>query len=288
MANRLDPQAGQGGGRAVAAPTAGTAKRFLEGTHRIRPPRETWESLQPVLPLAGITRVADVTGLDCIGLPVYQAVRPASLNLSVSQGKGASPDAARVSAAMEALELWHAEDLGHLPQVTLSFREARHVNPIPLGSLRWSPTLVCPGGLRVAWVHARSLRNGEGDRQGWLPRAMLELDFRLGPEAAPSPFRQTSNGLASGNCREEALLHAVCELVERHAMALAQREPRRRVPLIEESVDAPWCRELIGRIREAGMRLAMRDITCEIGLPTFVADLAAPDLPRVWRGSGCH
>jgi ribosomal protein S12 methylthiotransferase accessory factor len=71
-------------------------------------------------------------------------------------------------------------------------------------------------------------------------------------------------------------------------MSIAQRDPRQRVAVIEESVDAPWCRELIGRIREAGMRLAMRDITGELGLPAFIVDLAASDLPRVWRGSGCH
>lgn len=262
-----------------------TAKRFFEGTHRIRPPRETWEALRPLLPRAGITRVGDVTALDRIGLPVYQAVRPASLNLSVSQGKGASPDAARASAAMEALELWHAEDLGHLPQATLSFREARYANPIPLESLRWSPSLPPQAGLRLPWVRARSLSR---ERQGWLPRAMLELDFRLGPEVVPAPFRLNSNGLASGNCREEALLHALCELVERHSLALAEKERGRRGAVIEESVEDPWCRELIGRIRAAGMKLAIRDITCELGLPAFRVDLAAPDLPRPSGGAGCH
>lgn len=286
MAHRGDPQAGQEGDRSIAgAGSETTAKRFHEGTHRIRPPAETWEAVQPLLPRAGITRVADVTGLDRVGLPVFQAVRPASLNLSVSQGKGASPDAARVSAVMEALELWHAEDLGHLPQAVMSFREARYANPIPLDALRWSTTLPVPGGLQVPWVRAQSLST---DQQAWLPRRMLEIDFGVGPEAPPPLFDATSNGLASGNCREEALLHALCELVERHGLWLAHQEPQRRVPVIEESVEAPWCRELIGRIRGAGMKLVIRDLTWELGLPVFLVDLAAPDLPRVWRGSGCH
>jgi ribosomal protein S12 methylthiotransferase accessory factor YcaO len=42
----------------------------------------------------GITRVADVTGLDCIELPVFMAVRPHSRGVSVAQGKGATRDAA--------------------------------------------------------------------------------------------------------------------------------------------------------------------------------------------------
>jgi ribosomal protein S12 methylthiotransferase accessory factor len=117
---------------------------------------------------------------------------------------------------------------------------------------------------------------------------MLELDFQQGPEIAPVPFWRTSNGLASGNCREEALLHALCELVERHSFAVAEGEPERRVPVLEDSVDAPGCRELIGRIRAAGMKLAIRDMTCELGLPAFLVDIVAPDFPQAWRGMGCH
>ncbi|HVR99467.1 MAG TPA: YcaO-like family protein, partial [Thermoanaerobaculia bacterium] len=74
----------------------------------------------------------------------------------------------------------------------------------------------------------------------------------------------------------------------RHGLWLAEREPRRQVPVIEASVEAPWCRELIGRVRSAGMKMVIRDLTWELGLPVFLVDLAAPDLCWVWRGSGCH
>ena len=46
----------------------------------------------------GITRLADVTGLDNIGIPVFQAIRPNARSLSVSQGKGVSLEAAQASA----------------------------------------------------------------------------------------------------------------------------------------------------------------------------------------------
>jgi Cytidylate kinase/YcaO cyclodehydratase, ATP-ad Mg2+-binding len=132
-----------------------TAKSFRAGTHRVRSPAETWEWLRELLPRAGITRVADVTALDRIGIPVWQAVRPASRNLSVSQGKGATPEAARVSAAMEAVELWHAEDLGHLPAVVMSPREMRYDNAIPLAALRWKPRLPEVSAVPMPWVRAR-------------------------------------------------------------------------------------------------------------------------------------
>ena len=54
---------------------------------------------------AGVTRLADLTGLDVLGLPVWQAVRPWSLTVSVSQGKSFDPAIARIAAAMEAIEV---------------------------------------------------------------------------------------------------------------------------------------------------------------------------------------
>ena len=84
-------------------------KGWRLGSHRAVPPAETVARLRPLLPLMGITRLADVTGLDRIGVPVFQAIRPLSRSVSVSQGKGLSPDAARASALMEAVETWHAE-----------------------------------------------------------------------------------------------------------------------------------------------------------------------------------
>lgn len=81
------------------------------GTHRIISPERTWQVVQPLLQPAGITRVADLTWLDDLGIPTVQAVRPASLTLSVSQGKATTYRAAQVSAVMESLENWHVENL---------------------------------------------------------------------------------------------------------------------------------------------------------------------------------
>ena len=55
--------------------------------------------LLPLLPAMGITRVADLTGLDRIGLPVAAAFRPNSRSLAVHQGRGYSRAAAKVSAS---------------------------------------------------------------------------------------------------------------------------------------------------------------------------------------------
>lgn len=84
-------------------------KVCFDGTHRARLPEDTLRGLEPILDQVGITRIADVTWLDEIGIPVYQAIRPDSWSLCVSQGKGLTGDLAKVSAVMESIELWHAE-----------------------------------------------------------------------------------------------------------------------------------------------------------------------------------
>ena len=65
--------------------------------------------LRPHFGLFGITRLADVTGLDHLGIPVAVCCRPNGRALSVSQGKGRTRAQAFASALMESIETWHAE-----------------------------------------------------------------------------------------------------------------------------------------------------------------------------------
>ncbi len=102
--------------------SAQASKGHTSGTHRLMAPRETMERLRPLLPRMGITRLANVTGLDQIGIPVVMACRPNSRSLAVSQGKGMDLDAAKVSAAMESIENYHAERIA-LPLQLATYRE---------------------------------------------------------------------------------------------------------------------------------------------------------------------
>src|SRR4051812_31442956 len=89
--------------------TYAAAKHYVRGTHRVRPPHETVAEYRALMPRLGITRLANVTGLDTIGIPVYVAIRPNARCLATSQGKGLDHDAAKASALMESIETWHAE-----------------------------------------------------------------------------------------------------------------------------------------------------------------------------------
>ena len=84
-------------------------KGYRLGTHRLIDPQATLEHIRPRLPEMGITRIANVTGLDRIGLPVVMVTRPNSRSLAGAQGKGLDLDSAMASGVMESVESYHAE-----------------------------------------------------------------------------------------------------------------------------------------------------------------------------------
>ncbi|MGZ5563350.1 MAG: YcaO-related McrA-glycine thioamidation protein, partial [Halobacteriota archaeon] len=66
------------------------SKTYCIDTHRVMPPAETLKRVQSAVPDIGVTRIADITGLDRIGLPVFSAIRPSAADgaISVYAGKG--------------------------------------------------------------------------------------------------------------------------------------------------------------------------------------------------------
>src|SRR5690242_6409680 len=95
----------------------------------MRAPAESFEAYRPFMERAGITRIANITGLDYVGIPVYVSFRPNSRSLATSQGKGLDHDSAKVSALMEALEVGHAEHI-ELPLRWDSYQHLRRVAPV--------------------------------------------------------------------------------------------------------------------------------------------------------------
>ena len=78
-------------GATLTLASAVAAKAYRDGTHRLVSPRETVERVRPFMASMGITRIANVTGLDCIGIPVVMVV-PTQLALARRlPGEGAGP-----------------------------------------------------------------------------------------------------------------------------------------------------------------------------------------------------
>lgn len=252
-------------------PVAEGGKAHVLGTHRGRPPQDTVQMLQPLLAQMGITRLADITGLDRIGIPVMMACRPMARSLAISLGKGLDRAAASASALMEAAELYHAEHI-ELPLKLGSRRDlsARHalarVERLAQVSDRYHDDLV------LLWVEGRDLVSG-GSR--WLPLECVSADFTAPPGPGAGCFDNSSNGLASGNSLTEAICHGLCELIERDATALWNAAPESVATTgldLASVTDAP-CRRVIDQIDAAGFDLRVWETTSDIAVAGFFCQI---------------
>jgi ribosomal protein S12 methylthiotransferase accessory factor len=81
------------------------------------------------------------------------------------------------------------------------------------------------------------------------------------------------NGPSAGNCREEAILQGICEVVERHVSSIISRD-RRACPAIrpDSATDAAVV-AMLEKYCRAGIRFYLSDFTLDMGIPT-VAMLA--------------
>jgi len=78
-----------------------------------------------------------------------------------------------------------------------------------------------------------------------------------------------TNGMAAGNCLEEAILHGICEVIERHCLSLIDIN-RIVTPVINiSSINNPIARELINRFQALNNQVIVRDFSLGIGLPVI-------------------
>jgi len=268
-------------------------KKHRAGTHRLVSPEETLESVRRFFPVMRITRVADITGLDSIGLPVVTVCRPNSRAVTVSLGKGLDLAAARASGVMESIEAFTAERLTR-PLVLGSVSDLRSSHPLADVDLlpRTTDSLYHPDA-PILWTEGRELFTGT---PRWVPYEMVHTAYTLPRPTGTGCFIATSNGLASGNHLLEAISHAICETVERDAATLhSVREPEdaasRRID--PRTVDDAGCGEALDRLDRAGMSVTIWDMTSDIGIPAFICRIAERRRPPVVtaddaEGMGCH
>jgi ribosomal protein S12 methylthiotransferase accessory factor len=268
-------------------------KRYLVGTHRAIAPAETLNQIRSLLPIYGITRVANVTGLDKIGLPVVAVYRPNAKSISVDQGKGRDLVAAKVSGIMEAVETYLAEHIT-LPLKLISYEDIRlSHNTVDPFSLPKTVDASFDPDSAMLWIEGYDLLQRENI---WMPHQMVHLDCSIGPLPGDGCFSATSTGLASGNHLPEAIVHGICEVIERDAVTLwrlqsAAERDRSRIDLA--TVCDNDCQLALGRIFDAGLFPAIWNATSDLGVPTFVCQILEHDsgshLPfAVATGTGSH
>lgn len=241
---------------------------------------------------AGITRLADITRLDVVGIPTWQAIRPAAIALSVSQGKGRTNTAARLSAAMEAIE--HASWERFEPEpVWASMHRlsesngAQVIAPSDIADAMFPAT---DGGAVLPWCSALDLASGE---DVWVPYDAVCVQRGGTHRKGPRISYASTNGLAAGCTIAEATVHAILELVERDAQACAdllmETAATPRPPINLDALTGQSVRELVYRVRTAGLEVLAFWNVAELGIPScsaYIVDNQMLGLSNI--GHGAH
>lgn len=261
----------------------------LPGTHRARSPQASLATATRAAARVGVTRVADITRLDTIGIPTYQAVRPLSRTLAVSQGKGVTAELARLSAVMESIETWHVEQPME-PVLRAAPRDVGRAFGRDLGydaaAIPQCAPSVLHDGLPLDWVAARSLADG---RPTLVPLASVYLSLEEKQGWNPPAFLASTNGLAGGNTLVEATLHALYEVIERDATTVALADGRGKgVPCDPRTLGSAVVDGLCELIDRAGVTLRTWFVASATGLPCFTASVLCHDYPAAMFGFGCH
>ena len=254
---------------------------YRTGTYRAADPTQTWQRVAPMLGRFGITRVADLTRLDDIGLPVHAAYRPLGLGYAVSLGTGVTVPHSRVSAVMESIESWHGENL-QLPVVARAPAEALDLG-YDVRGLNLAPRSPLTPAVVLDWVSGRGLLTG---REILGPVDAIRLGGTGPRDWHTVLFRMTSEGLATGNTEADAVLHGLHELVERASLVWQRGRP-------QCYVDPGTCRDpvtgqIYAALRAAGCAVLVRDITGPTGLPCYAATIWSADVPLRCAGFACH
>jgi ribosomal protein S12 methylthiotransferase accessory factor len=264
---------------------------FTAGTHRSATPDETMTMVRHHLAAAGVTRVADITGLDHVGVPTTLALRPNATTMACSSGKGLTLDQAYVSGAMEAFEL-HAAETVALDSIYASYRDVSRSRPTPdVVSLPLTRNSL----FNMDWAFHWCL--------GWdiltqlevaVPMAMIGMS-RSSMAGSLRAFLVSSNGLGAGNSFLEAVAAGLYEVLERDGLAChhyATVHTDRLTPLVTDSVlrSYPMVGGVLDKCDRASVGVIVQNCVVDTTVPiynAFVYDQTYRGVP-VTRGSGAH
>jgi ribosomal protein S12 methylthiotransferase accessory factor len=290
------------------------------------------ETLSDVIPLCtriGITRISDITLLDRLRVPNYSAILPGTKDsIWVYSGKGVTRAQAKASAIMESIERYSSLPSsycgtfihGSYSHVLKSYSNVLHPKEVVEAVNRdYDETKTI-----LNFVKGVDLFRDE--------EILVPADVALYPYEPKDPVRRIftsvhTNGLASGNVMEEAICHALCEVIERDAVSIADLcassipytiletmgNSLRSVtsigtPIEDKFIDDPnifpvvdiseVAEEfepimlLVQKFADAHIPLLIKDITPkDIGIPTFLAssiEWLTHDYGYFAKGFGTH
>lgn len=223
-----------------------------------------FRSLLPLCRRARITRIADLTGLDRIGLPVIQAIRPAALSEVTSLGRGLSKAPAAIGAIMESLERYYAEAIP-ASRVFVSTAERLQVGAGFFDGFSPAASRENWREREIDWIMGVDIATGALTP---VPFELVHTIYTDPPPRRDGVFLRTTTGLACHRSDLAALLHGLLECIERDAMARAFEThglmDRMRLSLSGLGAAA---QDLLSRIAEHGISAAFWYAPSPAGIP---------------------
>lgn len=259
---------------------------FLSSSVRTRPVEETLHIAELAARKLGVTRCVDLTRMDRVGIPVFSATRPRAPMVCVTAGKGCNPREARVGALMEAIEQQVAwEERTWADPAWMTWLEARALGALEPEKMAPRLGAVLAPERRIPWLACRQLDD---------PAAELSVPAELvltpcPPGWSSGVFGSSTTGLASGNGFDDAVLHGLCEVLERDISSFEVLRPTSR--LVRPASLPPQLWNLRERLNAQGLRAWLRWVPSSLGVAYFAALVVDDDQPTPLfcnGGYGCH
>lgn len=295
------------------------------GTSRIQPVEETLKKVNQLVKQIGITRVADITDMDRLRIPNYSAVLPGTEDyIWVYSGKGPTKNHAKASVIMESIERFSSLPANYEGKIlTGKYKElSKSYDVLKYDEVIEPLSFQLTDEMNMDYCIGYDLIN---QKDILIPSSLAIFRYNPNPPSInPYSFFHT-NGLASGNVMEEAICHALCEVIERDAVSIAEFSSSAfqyhllktiengflnngiRIRSLESKnfiddntvysdidlngLDYPPVKKIVREFHKCQISLKVKDITTEIGIPTFIAssvEWVNHDYGYLVEGHGTH
>lgn len=252
----------------------GPSPKIVQSVSRVTPPEETEQRVLPLLARLPVTRIADLTPLDDIRLPVFTVVTPLAKDLTTHMGKGTDATSARVSAMMEAVERISAETAPAAAMTIRSsfadlIRTSEHRPVDPEAFTLPDDTSYTPERT-FTWIASHDLLSREA--------VLMPADLVLNPPSEGILQDVDTNGLASGNTHLEAVLHGLGEVIERDvdsqlafmSLFCDPHDPQPSSAAVDPASLPPLAVGWIERLQSQGLDVVIHEVTNDIGVATLL------------------
>jgi thioglycine synthase len=296
-----------------------------KGTSRIQPVEATLEKVNPMINEIGISRIANITDMDRLKIPNYSSVLPGTEDyIWVYGGKGPTKNHAKASAIMESIERFSALQRNYTFKVIQgSYEElSKSYNILTYDEVIEPLSFTLDNKMIMDYCMGYDLLN---EKDILVPAPLVIFKYMPKPPSVnPYAFYHT-NGLASGNVIEEAICHALCEVIERDSTSISEFvssafqyhilrtiensfiqngiklntiESKKFIddngiyPDVDlNNIDSEQIKYLLKRFENCQITINIKNITSDLGIPTFIASSVEwinHDYGYLVEGHGAH